>query len=224
MLNLLKLVSNNIIIMLRYGDKVRDINNKKGFTLIELLAVIVILGVIMTVAIPNVVSTLDKNKRNSFLKDAKRAITSVEYTIRSNPIYDWPDNNTVVVFPLNKIKNLDIKTSSFDTEYSLKDSFVAITKQAVNDGTDDMDYKYYIHLVSCKSISCGYGDGNVVTDADTILDNRGINLTERSELDGVNRYDLVKRGTDVNVLLFRDPHKVYTEIKNLLNRTNIVVY
>lgn len=36
--------------------------NRKGFTLVELLAVIVILGIIALIAVPNVLGTLNKSK------------------------------------------------------------------------------------------------------------------------------------------------------------------
>ena len=66
---MLKKNTNDIIILLKYGDIMKRIKNQKGFTLIELLAVIIILAVIMTVAIPNIVGTLDKNKKDSFIKE-----------------------------------------------------------------------------------------------------------------------------------------------------------
>ena len=43
---------------------IRD--KKKGFTLVELLAVIVILGIIMIIAVPNVLSTLTAAKQKTF--------------------------------------------------------------------------------------------------------------------------------------------------------------
>ena len=36
--------------------------NKKGFTLVELLVVIVILGVIMSIAIPSITSSIERSK------------------------------------------------------------------------------------------------------------------------------------------------------------------
>ncbi len=172
--------------------------NEKGFTLIELIAVIVILGVIVTIAIPNIVATLDKNRRDSFIKDAQRAITSAEYTIRSNPKYEWPDSNTIVVFPLNRLKNLDLEVSSFDTYYSLKDSFVAITKERIQGSADVSDYVYYIHLVSCSDDECKNLEDN------SVADNRGINITRSTELDESGRYDLIVKGDEVMTDLLRD--------------------
>ena len=51
--------------------------NQKGFTLIELLATITILSMIMLVAIPNIMSTLDKSKRRTYVEDAKKMITLI---------------------------------------------------------------------------------------------------------------------------------------------------
>lgn len=171
--------------------------NKKesGFTLIELLAVIVILGVIMTVAIPNIVYTLDKNKRGSVLTDARRAVTSAEYTIRTNTSYSWPDSTTVVIIPLSKVKKLDLETTSFNTVYDLNRSFVAFTRQPVNDGSADNFYDYYVHLVSCGTDNSGCSSGDV----NKIADNVGINLVEYKKLEDIGKYDLVARGSDLKL-------------------------
>lgn len=58
--------------------------NKKGFTLVELLAVIALLAILMGIAVPNIISTINNNKRNTFLADAKRMISKAEYLISSN--------------------------------------------------------------------------------------------------------------------------------------------
>ena len=166
----------------------KRINNQKGFTLIELLAVIIILAIIMTIAIPNIVGTLDKNKKDSFIKDAKRAITSCEYTIRTEKKYEYPDETTAVVFPLSKLKNLDLEVSSFDTYYSQEDSFVAITKDKVGAA---YEYVYYVHLVSCTDELCENLEDN------SSLKNRGINVARFDTLDNASRYDLVVKGDEV---------------------------
>jgi len=195
------------------------LKSQKGFTLIELLAVIIILAVIMTVAIPNVINTLEKNKKDSFIKDAKRAINSCAYTIRIDKKYEYPDETSAVIFPLSRIKNLDIEESSYSTYYSLEDSFVAITKDRTSDA-ETYEYVYYVHLVSCTDELCEN------TEENSISKNVGINLESATMLDDGSRFDLVVKGDEVNVGLLRDTTGQYANLKTLLStirqRTNQV--
>ena len=48
----------------------KNMNNKKGFTLVELSAVIVVLAIIILVAMPNVMSAMEKARKNAFYSEA----------------------------------------------------------------------------------------------------------------------------------------------------------
>ena len=50
------------------------LKNKKGFTLVELLAVIVVLAIIILVAMPAVMSAMDKARRNSLINEANEIV------------------------------------------------------------------------------------------------------------------------------------------------------
>ena len=185
----------------------------KGFTLIELLAVIVILGVIMTIAIPNIISTLDKNKKETFLEDAKQMISSAEYKIRSDTSINYPDQYSVVVIKMESLDNFELSSSPYDTYYSKEKSFVAITKEQIV-GTAEYEYVYYAHLVSCTDEKCEN------TDIDSAAYNRGINLSKLTDLDTSDRYDLVVKGSEVERDLILD----IESIKSKLDRDNVNVY
>ncbi len=184
---------------------------RNGFTLVELLATIVILGVIMTIAVSNVVSTLDKNKKDSFIKDAKAIISAAEYKIRSDTRIEYPDNTSVVIFTLASLKNIEFEVSPYNTYYSKKKSFVALTKESV--GTD-YEIIYYVHLVSCLDEEC--------SDEDNYEDNRGINLTRIDDLNQIGKYDKVINGEEVELNLLDDTN--YYKVKTITGKSNVILY
>ena len=63
------------------GDNMK---NKKGFTLIELLAVIVILGVILTIATTSVIKSINDSKEKTKYMAAKEIVNMAEAYIANN--------------------------------------------------------------------------------------------------------------------------------------------
>lgn len=61
------------------------LKNEKGFTLVELLAVLVILAIILTIAIPSITSIVDSTKKSAFESDVKMLIKGVEYKLLQDP-------------------------------------------------------------------------------------------------------------------------------------------
>ena len=115
--------------------------NKKGFTLIELLATITILAMIMLVAVPNIMSTLDKSKRRTYVEDAKKMISLAEYKVRSNTTIVLPTNeNTVVAFPLSSLDLTDFSEGPEGGQYDLKRSYVLVAMR-------NNEYIYFATLV-----------------------------------------------------------------------------
>lgn len=163
---------------------------KKGFTLIELLAVIIILGVIMAIAIPNIVATIDRNKKDTFIADAKRLISAAEYKIRSDTKIDYPAKGSVVIMRLQTLDASNLETSPFGTPYSKTRSFVAVVNRDLGGGKTEREY--YVHLVACADVDCKN------LSEDSISKVRGIFLANLDHLNSNGRFDLVEKGSDVN--------------------------
>lgn len=142
--------------------------NKKGFTLIELLGVIIILSIIMLIAIPNITSVLEKNKKESYLADAKKLITQAEYEMRSSRV-EKPASNELVKITLSYLGIKDVSKDPDGNSYSLTDSYVIIVRK-------EGYLEYYVNLVAVTE------DGN-----------KGIPLTHEDTLQGDSRFTLIKK-------------------------------
>ena len=60
------------------------VKKQKGFTLVELLAVIVILAIILVIAVPQIMKTIDESREGAFISSAKLIAASAEreYLVR----------------------------------------------------------------------------------------------------------------------------------------------
>lgn len=120
--------------------------NKKGFTLIELLATLVILSIIMLVAVPNVISILDKSKKDAFISDAKRFAALAESEVRNNDSIDVVDGGAIV-FTFAYLDDGSFEEDPDNKSYNASKSFVVVHKKM--DGTS-YQFDYYVQLVGEK--------------------------------------------------------------------------
>lgn len=162
--------------------------NKRGFTLVELIATIVILGVIMMIAIPNVLSIIEKNKQDDFIETAKLLISEAEYKVRGDTSIELPkDDNHSIIITLNYLNSNNFNESPYEYPYDAM-SFVLIAKEGSN-------YNYYVHLSATKINLRDTGQDYKIIDTK----NRGINLASIEELNSDNRFNLVKKGDEIEI-------------------------
>lgn len=150
--------------------------NRKGFTLIELLVTIAILALLMLVAVPNVMSTIDKNKQNTYVEDTKRMITLAEYEVRSDTSIELPTSGNCIVILLRALDLTDFNEGPEGGSYDLDKSYVVIARNGSS-------YIYSATLVE------NY-DGTI----------RGIPLTTRDDLNKESARTKVASGSDLTIL------------------------
>ena len=105
--------------------------NKKGFTLIELLAVIVILGILSIIAVPNVISIIDNNKKDTMLGDARKLISQAKYQVNIDKTIRDSKNHQFTFTTLNSGNDIksdpdggDYASESY-VQYKVNDSGIA---------------------------------------------------------------------------------------------------
>ena len=153
--------------------------NNKGFTLIELLAVVVILGLLMTIAIPNTLSMIDKHNKTTYLENGKAFASLVKSKLKTDRSLELPQNSTTVsIITLGYLDTNNIVKDPYGAEYDKERSFVLVSNVSGN-------MKYYVHLVSC-GLSSGTCNSQVYNQW------RGIDLTELSNLSSENKYNFIK--------------------------------
>jgi len=80
--------------------------NRKGFSFIELLAVIVLLGILSSMAIFGVSRYLDNSRKDVYLAAVNAQVEAVKLIINSEDYYVY-DENTTYIFDVNILKQSD---------------------------------------------------------------------------------------------------------------------
>ena len=110
--------------------------NKKGFTLVELLASLVILALLMGVAVPNVVGTIRKQRKNTYVEDAKRLVSRAKTMISANNL----DKTNNTCYSMRYLDNGDFDEAPNGGKYLRYYSYVRV-----------YNGNYYVTLVECTS-------------------------------------------------------------------------
>ena len=88
--------------------------NKKGFTLVELLAVIVVLGVILSIAATSVINVIKANRAKTFSKTMDVVVQSAKSILAGKEIKVCDTDACVNTFKDKLISSLNISSSDYE--------------------------------------------------------------------------------------------------------------
>jgi len=158
--------------------------NKKGFTLVELLAMLVVLGILMGVAIPNITGILGNQRLNVIKTDATNLVERVKTKVTKDPLITKPSVGQCLILTLDYLDdNEDFEEGPNGEPYFRYDSFVLYTKETVASGASK--YKYYVRLVETDGETKGVGFDLV--DIDQISELKNDNIKKITTIYGLSR-------------------------------------
>lgn len=111
----------------------------KGFTLIELIVTIVILGIIMLVAAPNITSMIDKNERTSYIQDAQKIVKLAKYKF-SQTTLGHPGSGSCLRYKISELDKTELNSAPKGGKYLDDYSYVDVKYEGG-------EYKFYVQLV-----------------------------------------------------------------------------
>ena len=117
--------------------------NNKGFTLVEVLAMLVVLGILMGISIPNIAGILNNHKMSTIKADATKMVDNAKIKISTNKSIKNPSSGECLLFSLNDLNiSDDINEGPNGGIYKEYDSFVIVSRPV-----GKKSYEYYVRLV-----------------------------------------------------------------------------
>lgn len=115
-----------------------------GFTIMELLAAITILGIMVTITIPVVMTVMNGQKNKQYIEDSIRLVSATQYKIRSDNKVPIPAINSCIVMSLAHLDDDTFEDAPSGGKYDKMRSFVVAKRNY--EGYDE-EYLYYVRLV-----------------------------------------------------------------------------
>lgn len=119
--------------------------SKNGFTLVEMLAMLVVLGILMSITVPNITGILEQAKVNKYKDDVQKMIDTAKMKVVNNKeIKNQAKDNCIVLYLSYLDDNNELQKGPNEGTYVQDNSFVIIKRE-------ENTFKYYFRLIEEKA-------------------------------------------------------------------------
>ena len=151
--------------------------NNKGFTWVEFLAMMVVLGILMAVTVPNITGIISSHRINISKTDGRKMADRAKIKVSKDNL-PKPKNGECIILSLNYLNdNDDIISGPNGGKYLQFDSFVIYKREGSK-------YKCYVRLVEENGEE---HFGIELSDVEEIVDSRDDNIVVINDLVGLTK-------------------------------------
>ena len=137
--------------------------NKKGFTLIEVIAVIIIIGILMFIAVPNVTNYIKKSRKASYSADVRAFLETIKSKYEMREYGPLLDDNEIMIVPIKSVTfEKGSESESPFGKYDFDKSYIIIVPE-------NEKYNYYATVIDDKKIGMVFEKDSTISE-DSIIE------------------------------------------------------
>lgn len=138
--------------------------NTKAFTLIEVLAVIIIIGILLMIAIPNYAENVANSKKNAYANSVISYIESAKSMVYQRYFGSYPVDNEILVVPFENIdieQNNELKSPYGD--FDLNKSYIVVVPRKTTGSNPVNVYDYYATVIDSEDVGLSNTSMELIT-------------------------------------------------------------
>ncbi len=156
--------------------------NEAGFTLIEIIAVIIILGIVLTIAVPSISKYINSSRRSAYVSDIDAYAKSAMADFLQKKYGSLPESEEILIVPFESItleKN-NTKKSPFG-EFDLERSYIVVLPKTSG------SYTAFIYAIDSAGYGIHNGEYKAIDNDDIVLVKKQDFVTLFSLADGTGK-------------------------------------
>ena len=157
--------------------------NQKAFTMVELLAMLVVIGVLMAIAVPNIAGIIKNNRESIGIEDVNKMVGTAKQKFQTKKVKYPTEKDECVILTLKYLDDSgDYSAGPNGGVYDKDHTYIVVRKAQKTDPPDiTYEYKYYVRIVEKKGDKIYQTDIQEYDNLDKLLFQKGNESTIEAE-------------------------------------------